>query len=210
MSALSEPMFWSESRNPKPAERPAPSVADDAMFAAAGASWTADIDETSRPAPTPAGDIRPAFDAGVSQGISQGMDLDIDPPLRPRAQTGDAAGLPAYAAPAAVVPSPAPKKETGAMPPLEHDARYRTMLTRMQYGQWPEVVEMLDALRADYPQQPTLEGLANEARLKAELVTYLGDENPGASSERSAGAAAAARAAAGVADRAGICGLGLL
>ena len=57
---------------------------------------------------------------------------------------------------------------------LETDPRYRTMLTRMQFGQWPEVAETLTALKAEYPQEPILDALLNEAILKAELVINWG------------------------------------
>lgn len=57
---------------------------------------------------------------------------------------------------------------------LETDPRYRTMLTRMQFGQWPEVAETLTVLKAEYPQEPILDALLNEAILKAELVINWG------------------------------------
>jgi len=62
---------------------------------------------------------------------------------------------------------------------LEVDPRYRTMLARMQFGQWPEVAETLTALKTEYPQEPILDALLNEATLKAELVINWGTKIQG-------------------------------
>ena len=57
---------------------------------------------------------------------------------------------------------------------LEADPRYREAMDRMQFGQWPEVRDLLAELHADYPHEPALDALLNEAQLRADLVIRWG------------------------------------
>ncbi len=47
-------------------------------------------------------------------------------------------------------------------------------MDRMQFGQWPEVRDLLAELQTDYPHEPALDALLNEAQLRADLVIRWG------------------------------------
>ncbi|HXF60633.1 MAG TPA: tetratricopeptide repeat protein, partial [Caldilineaceae bacterium] len=59
------------------------------------------------------------------------------------------------------------------------DPRFQTAQQRMQYGAWPQVVEMLRALQADYPHATLLDPLLAEAELKAALMVEWADKIKG-------------------------------
>ena len=62
---------------------------------------------------------------------------------------------------------------------LSDDRRYLTVLTLMQQGAWPDILPLLKELKSDYPQEVVLDGLLNEAELKAEIVTRWEDKIKG-------------------------------
>lgn len=72
-------------------------------------------------------------------------------------------------------------KPQHAAPPgdLESDPRYKSVLVQMQYGRWPEVLEILTELKSVYPDEPILDSLINEAHLKSAIVIKWGTKIKG-------------------------------
>jgi TolB protein len=74
--------------------------------------------------------------------------------------------------PAAALPTPSQTQPM--LPPAEMalllDPRFRAVQQGMQYGNWPQMVEKLRALHADYPDVELLNALLEEATLKADLM----------------------------------------
>lgn len=63
-----------------------------------------------------------------------------------------------------------PGGPTAIEPGLYADRRYRAALERMQFAQWEETLVLLKAVARDYPNNPTIAALINEAELKASVV----------------------------------------
>jgi hypothetical protein len=70
---------------------------------------------------------------------------------------------------------------TSAVPPSKHkhgptekeinyDRDFAVFMNLMQHGAWPQVLEKLQAMRVEYPYAGALDGLIDEATLKAELM----------------------------------------
>ena len=79
-------------------------------------------------------------------------------------------------------PSEPPQKEsksTSTVDKLEDDRRYQKMLVMMQYGRWPDVVEVIHELKGDYPNEGLLDSLLNEAQLKSDIVVTWGTQIKG-------------------------------
>jgi TolB protein len=74
-------------------------------------------------------------------------------------------------------PGPGTPSLAAGLPGL--DRRFAVVLNQMQHGAWPQVVEGLRALQADYPHAPFLTSLLEEATLKAELMTLWADKIKG-------------------------------
>lgn len=111
----------------------------------------------------------PAHDTLFSNGVFDSVQphpsaLPAVPDTSPGEPLFPAAPLPAAAALPHAQPSPPAEMA------LLLDPRFRAVQQGMQVGAWPQVVEKLRALRADYPEAALLDALVEEAALKADLM----------------------------------------
>lgn len=102
--------------------------------------------------------------------------------LQPQANAQDGDVPPPPLFPQPPQPRPAAPTANGALSAasvLMQDPRFRSVQHGMQIGAWPQVVEKLEALRADYPEANTLDLLLEEATLKADLMQQWTDKIKG-------------------------------
>lgn len=87
-------------------------------------------------------------------------------------QINPASAEPAGGAPIALRAAAAPRSRLGGArhAGYTHDPRFAVVTDLMQHGAWPQALEKLRALQADYPQATNLAALVDEAALKAELM----------------------------------------
>ncbi len=152
MSATTEFILWTDGRNGQQKEP--------ILFIAPGENpsedWTG-IDGAFAPEETPSGASVNASGAGADAipASSFGPGRIVAPDM-----TGDSA--------------PVAASTNSRVRLIEADPRYREIMDRMQFGQWPEVRDLLTELQTDYPHEPALDALLNEAQLRADLVVRWG------------------------------------
>ncbi len=157
MGSTTEFILWTEGRDGK---QPEP-----ILFIAPGEDpsedWTR-IDSAFAPEDTPAGaPVDAPLDAGMDAAPDAGPVTSFGPGrIVAPGVTGTSAS------------DAAPANGRGRL--LEADPRYQDIMGRMQFGQWPEVTALLVELQADYPHEPALDALLNEAQLRADLVIRWG------------------------------------
>ncbi|MDI9548506.1 MAG: hypothetical protein QM346_13000, partial [Chloroflexota bacterium] len=169
MGSTTEFILWTEGRDGKQPE-PILFIASDEN---PSEDWT-QVDRAFAPEDTPAGAPVDAPVGGPVGGpVSSGMDAapDAAPDAGPVSSFGPARIV---ASDGTGVSTPDAAPVDNRMRLLEADPRYREAMDRMQFGQWPEVRDLLAELQTDYPHEPALDALLNEAQLRADLVIRWG------------------------------------
>ncbi len=148
MGSTTEFILWTEGRDGKQPE-PILFIASDEN---PSEDWT-QVDRAFAPEDTPAGAPVDAPVGGPVGGpVSSGMDAapDAAPDAGPVSSFGPARIV---ASDGTGVSTPDAAPVDNRMRLLEADPRYREAMDRMQFGQWPEVRDLLAELQTDYPHE---------------------------------------------------------